>query len=286
MGDSHSGGGVMVEASGFPVMGRKLCLIGDHAFCPTHNGSFPLVGGGSPSVIVMGRMAAFEPATLACGCTVISSCREFFARTDRSGSVDASRPIEALTATAAMASQALAPSAAEDDAMAPPEPKSVGKEKHVTQAQGQANIEAARRAILAAWDHGDFPEIYFGNHMKMRMDEFRTEKLTYVDKDNYSDVYGFNEGAHTHLDAYGWAGEMEFFRGSADTKELALEVVSHEFTHTLRSFSQEWVQEGRAYNRLGDVGAFRTAAVRIHGKMESTVKGIYSASLPYLKGTP
>jgi hypothetical protein len=70
----------MLEASGLPVKGKRLCLIGDRGFCQTHNGAFALVGGGDPNYIFNGRMAVFEPATLACGCTVISSCRDFFAR--------------------------------------------------------------------------------------------------------------------------------------------------------------------------------------------------------------
>lgn len=83
LGDSHTGGGTMLEASGFPVNGINLCLIGDHGFCPTHNGSFPLVSTGNPfGFSVNGRQAVYEPAKLACGCSAISSCREFFAWAD------------------------------------------------------------------------------------------------------------------------------------------------------------------------------------------------------------
>ena len=66
-GDSHTGGGVMLEASGFPIIDKNHCLMGDRAFCPTHGGSFPLVSGGAPDFMVMGRMAVYEPAKLACG---------------------------------------------------------------------------------------------------------------------------------------------------------------------------------------------------------------------------
>jgi len=81
-GDSHAGGGSMIEASGIPVSGKNLCLMGDRGYCPTHNGTFPLVSGGNPAWTVNGRMAVFEPAKLACGCSVISSCRDFFALVD------------------------------------------------------------------------------------------------------------------------------------------------------------------------------------------------------------
>ena len=85
LGDSHTGVGVMLEASGFPLTDKKHCLLGDRAFCPTHGGSFALVSGGNPDFMVVGRMAAIEPAKLACGCTVISTCREYFAKVDETG---------------------------------------------------------------------------------------------------------------------------------------------------------------------------------------------------------
>ena len=64
----------MIEASGFPVNGKSQCLLGDHAQCPTHKGRFPLVSGGDGSVVMNGRALVFEPARLACGCRVFSSC--------------------------------------------------------------------------------------------------------------------------------------------------------------------------------------------------------------------
>jgi hypothetical protein len=79
----------MLEASGFPIIDKNHCLMGDRAFCPTHGGSFPLVSGGAPDFMVMGRMAVYEPAKLACGCTVIFTCREVFARVDGSGAQSA-----------------------------------------------------------------------------------------------------------------------------------------------------------------------------------------------------
>ncbi|MFK1554697.1 PAAR domain-containing protein [Pseudomonas aeruginosa] len=74
LGDSHSGGGTMIEASGFPVDGRPQCLLGDHAQCPAHKGKFPLISGGDGSAVMNGRPLVFEPAQLACGCAVYSSC--------------------------------------------------------------------------------------------------------------------------------------------------------------------------------------------------------------------
>ena len=74
LGDNHSGGGSMIEASGIPVNGIAQCLLGDKASCPTHLGSYALVSGGDGSAIHNGRPMVFEPATLACGCSVSSSC--------------------------------------------------------------------------------------------------------------------------------------------------------------------------------------------------------------------
>lgn len=74
LGDKHSGGGVMIEASGFPVNGKPQCLLGDKAVCPTHKGVFPLASGGDETAIHNGRPMVFEPAKLACGCQVSSSC--------------------------------------------------------------------------------------------------------------------------------------------------------------------------------------------------------------------
>lgn len=74
LGDNHTGGGTMIEASGFPVNSKPQCLLGDHAQCTTHKGKFPLVSGGDGSAIQNGRSMIFEPAQLACGCAVHSSC--------------------------------------------------------------------------------------------------------------------------------------------------------------------------------------------------------------------
>ncbi|KAF0864154.1 PAAR domain-containing protein [Pseudomonas sp. LD120] len=80
LGDRHSGGGSMIEASGFPVNGIVQCLLGDKALCPTHLGTYVLVSGGDGSAIHNGRPMAFEPATLACGCSVVSSCTVQYAK--------------------------------------------------------------------------------------------------------------------------------------------------------------------------------------------------------------
>lgn len=78
LGDSHSGGGTMIEASGFPVDGIPQCLLGDKAQCPKCKGTYPLVSGGDGTAIQNGRPMVFEPAQLACGCTVSSSCAEHY----------------------------------------------------------------------------------------------------------------------------------------------------------------------------------------------------------------
>ncbi|BAQ81808.1 PAAR domain-containing protein [Pseudomonas sp. St29] len=80
LGDNHSGGGSMIEASGIPVNGIAQCLLGDKASCPTHLGSYALVSGGDGSAIHNGRPMVFEPATLACGCSVSSSCTGQYAK--------------------------------------------------------------------------------------------------------------------------------------------------------------------------------------------------------------
>lgn len=79
-GDSHSGGGTMIEASGFPIDGKPQCLLGDHARCPKHKGTYPLVSGGDAGAVHNGRPLVFEPAQLACGCAVYSSCGGQFSR--------------------------------------------------------------------------------------------------------------------------------------------------------------------------------------------------------------
>ncbi|MHC9238690.1 PAAR domain-containing protein [Pseudomonas aeruginosa] len=74
LGDGHSGGGRMIEASGMLVNGRRQCLLGDKAECLLHAGIFPLVSGGEGSAQHDRRPMVFEPAHLACGCQVFSSC--------------------------------------------------------------------------------------------------------------------------------------------------------------------------------------------------------------------
>lgn len=54
LGDSHSGGGTMIEASGFPVDGIPQCLLGDKAQCPKCKGTYPLVSGGDGTTIQNG----------------------------------------------------------------------------------------------------------------------------------------------------------------------------------------------------------------------------------------
>ncbi|RBL66629.1 PAAR domain-containing protein [Pseudomonas sp. MWU13-2625] len=80
LGDHHAGGGRMIEASGFPVNGIAQCLLGVKAICATHQGTYALVSGGDGTAIHNGRPMAFEPATLACGCSVMSSCTVQYAK--------------------------------------------------------------------------------------------------------------------------------------------------------------------------------------------------------------
>ncbi|WP_430795318.1 PAAR domain-containing protein [Achromobacter spanius] len=80
LGDKHSGGGKMIEGNGIPVNNVPQCVLGDKALCPTHKGTFPLVSGGDGSAVVNGQPLVFEPARLACGCSVVSSCGGQYAR--------------------------------------------------------------------------------------------------------------------------------------------------------------------------------------------------------------
>ncbi|MFO3724672.1 PAAR domain-containing protein [Pseudomonas sp. HLMP] len=73
-GDSHSGGGQMTEGNGVLIDGRRQCVLGDRAQCALHGGPFALVSSGDNSVLFNGTPLAFEPAELACGCRVSSSC--------------------------------------------------------------------------------------------------------------------------------------------------------------------------------------------------------------------
>ncbi len=74
LGDEHSGGGKMIEASGVVIDGVAQCVLGDRAQCPLHVGIYPLVSGASNSVLFAGKPLIFEPAELACGCQVFSTC--------------------------------------------------------------------------------------------------------------------------------------------------------------------------------------------------------------------
>lgn len=79
-GDLHSGGGQMTEARGVLVDGRQQCILGDRAPCPLHGGTFALVSGGDGGALFNGIALAFEPAKLACGCTLSSSCSIAYAK--------------------------------------------------------------------------------------------------------------------------------------------------------------------------------------------------------------
>ncbi|MFV3405161.1 PAAR domain-containing protein [Pseudomonas sp. NY15463] len=74
LGDTHSGGGRMIEANGVMIDGQAQCVLGDNAQCPLHVGIYPLVSGGDGSVLFEGQPLIFEPAELACGCQVFSTC--------------------------------------------------------------------------------------------------------------------------------------------------------------------------------------------------------------------
>ena len=79
-GDPHSGGGRMGEGSGVLVNGRQQCVLGDRAPCALHGGTFALVSGGDGSALFNGISLVFEPAELACGCKVSSTCSEPYAK--------------------------------------------------------------------------------------------------------------------------------------------------------------------------------------------------------------
>lgn len=81
LGDSHTGGGQMIEASGVPIDGIAQCVLGDQADCATHGGKFALVSTGDSGALFNGTPLVFEPARLECGCQVSSTCVGRYART-------------------------------------------------------------------------------------------------------------------------------------------------------------------------------------------------------------
>lgn len=79
-GDPHSGGGRMSEGSGVLISEQHQCTLGDRATCPLHGGTFALISGGDGSVLFNGTPLVFEPAELACGCKVSSTCSGAYAK--------------------------------------------------------------------------------------------------------------------------------------------------------------------------------------------------------------
>ncbi|MBV4504781.1 PAAR domain-containing protein [Pseudomonas sp. BW13M1] len=79
-GDRHSGGGRMIEGRGVLIDGVPQCVLGDRAACALHGGEFALVSSADNTVLFNDIPLVFEPAQLACGCSVLSSCRPSNAR--------------------------------------------------------------------------------------------------------------------------------------------------------------------------------------------------------------
>jgi len=80
--DPTTSGGQVTLASGvfFTIDGKPAALEGDEAYCPLHGGSFPMVGG-DPGCRDTGRRMATEMLSkLACGCGLVATARNSFAR--------------------------------------------------------------------------------------------------------------------------------------------------------------------------------------------------------------
>ncbi len=72
VGDSTSSGGTVLTGSPFTdINGMAVARVGDKAFCPKHNGAFPIVTG-DPTFIVDGQALARHGDALACGCKVLA----------------------------------------------------------------------------------------------------------------------------------------------------------------------------------------------------------------------
>ena len=85
--DPTTSGGQVTSASGvfFTINGKPAALEGDEAHCPLHGGTFPIVGG-DPGCRDNGRCMATEMLSkLACGCGLVATARDSFARVEPSG---------------------------------------------------------------------------------------------------------------------------------------------------------------------------------------------------------
>ncbi len=72
VGDSTSSGGTVLTGSPFTdINGMAVARVGDKAFCPKHQGAFPIVTG-DPTFIVDGQALARHGDALACGCKVLA----------------------------------------------------------------------------------------------------------------------------------------------------------------------------------------------------------------------
>ncbi|WP_082132225.1 PAAR domain-containing protein [Luteimonas sp. FCS-9] len=73
VGDPTSGGGVVVSGSPFTdIEGKPVSRINDHATCPKHKGTFPIVTG-DLTLVIDGQPVARDGDRLACGCSVLSN---------------------------------------------------------------------------------------------------------------------------------------------------------------------------------------------------------------------
>lgn len=74
--DTTTSGGRVVTFTPFTdVDGKGVARFGDKATCPTHKGTFPIVGGCDPTTIIDGQPVALHGATLSCGCQVLATAQ-------------------------------------------------------------------------------------------------------------------------------------------------------------------------------------------------------------------
>lgn len=72
VGDRTSSGGTVLTGSPFTdINGMAIARIGDKAFCPKHNGPFPIITGDT-TFLVDGQPLACEGDYIACGCQLVA----------------------------------------------------------------------------------------------------------------------------------------------------------------------------------------------------------------------
>ncbi|MBK0053894.1 PAAR domain-containing protein [Stenotrophomonas sp. S39] len=75
LGDATSSGGEVVDCQcdgTHRVNGHPIAVVGDHATCPLHGGTFPFVEG-DPARFMGGQPIVLEGHRLACGCHAIAA---------------------------------------------------------------------------------------------------------------------------------------------------------------------------------------------------------------------